>query len=194
MSTQPVLHTPSALSAPGLFSPAECQALIALAEREGFEPAAVRMASGTRPLPQVRNNERAQFAAPDWVATLWERVRALPLPGLDGEAAVGLPRELRFYRYRPGQRFRMHKDGPWTEGGLTSRLTLLVYLNDDFEGGDTGFRDFRVQPRTGSALVFVHDTWHEGSAVTADTKYVLRSDILCAPGLPPGTGESLQKQ
>lgn len=35
-------------------------------------------------------------------------------------------------------------------------------------------------PRAGSALLFIHDTWHEGAAVTAGTKYVLRSDVLYA--------------
>jgi hypothetical protein len=57
----------------------------------------------------VRNNERAQFEAPSWIALLWERLAALPLPHLDGEAAVGLPKELRFYKYSPGQRFKVHK-------------------------------------------------------------------------------------
>lgn len=72
----------------------------------------------------------------------------------------------------------MHKDGPWHENGLSSQLTLLVYLNDDFSGGNTDFRDFQVAPVPGTALLFIHDTWHEGSAVMQGTKYVLRSDVL----------------
>jgi hypothetical protein len=85
---------------------------------------------------------------------------------------------IRRARFPPGQRFKMHKDGPWHEDGLTSRLTLLVYLNDDFTGGDTDFREFRVKPEPGAALLFIHDTWHEGAAVESGTKYVLRSDVL----------------
>jgi hypothetical protein len=53
-----------------------------------------------------------------------------------------------------------------------------------FEGGDTDFRDFRVVPRTGSALLFIHDTWHEGAAVSRGVKYVLRSDVLYGPAPP----------
>ena len=82
----------------------------------------------------------------------------------------------------------MHKDGPWTEDGLTSQLTLLIYLNDGFVGGDTDFRDFRVVPKQGDALLFVHDTWHEGAAVESGVKYVLRSDVLyrSIDGTTPG--------
>ena len=92
--------------------------------------------------------------------------------------ACALPRELRFYKYDPGQRFKMHKDGPWHEDGLSSKLTFLLYLNDDFTGGMTDFRDFSVTPQRGHALLFVHDTWHEGQAVQTGVKYVLRSDVM----------------
>ncbi len=136
--------------------------------------------SGTRPMPQVRNNQRTQFAAPGWVSVLWQLVQGRPLPTIHGQRAVGLPRDLRFYAYDPGQRFKMHKDGPWHEDGLASQLTLLIYLNEDFEGGATDFRDFAVAPRAGDALLFVHDTWHEGQAITRGTKYVLRSDVMYA--------------
>lgn len=129
-------------------------------------------------MPLVRNNERVLVEDATWVALIWQRIRAVALPSLGGQIACGLPKDLRFYRYVPGQRFKMHKDGPWTEGGLTSQLTLLVYLNDGFAGGDTGFRDFRVAPKQGDALFFIHDTWHEGAAVESGVKYVLRSDVL----------------
>ena len=163
---------------PGALAPAQCEALIALANTHGFDAAQVRAASGTRAMPQVRNNQRVQFAAPDWVATLWQLLQSWPLPQVNGQRAVGLPRDLRFYAYDPGQRFKMHKDGPWLEDGLSSQLTLLIYLNEQFEGGATDFRAFKVTPRTGDALLFVHDTWHEGQEVTRGTKYVLRSDVM----------------
>jgi predicted 2-oxoglutarate/Fe(II)-dependent dioxygenase YbiX len=173
-----VPHSERVFSVPGLLSSDECAALIELAEQRGFDAASVRTVAGPQVMRNVRNNERAQFEAPSWIALLWERLAALPLPHLGGEAAVGLPKELRFYKYSPGQRFKMHKDGPWSEGGMTSRLTLLVYLSHGFEGGETDFREFKVVPQQGCGLVFIHDTWHEGAEVGRGMKYVLRSDVM----------------
>ena len=174
-------HSDRVFTVPAFLSPDECEELIDLADTHGFEAASVRTASGPRMMTSVRNNQRVMFEAPAWRAVLWERLSRLELPVIDGEKPAGLPKDLRFYKYDVGQRFKMHKDGPWSEDGLTSRLTFLVYLNDGFSGGATGFRDFVVQPAVGTALLFVHDTWHEGAAVTSGTKYVLRSDVLYVP-------------
>jgi len=35
-----------------------------------------------------------------------------------------------------------------------------------------------VVPRVGSALIFNHDTLHEGEAVATGTKYMLRTEIM----------------
>ncbi|MFM9925632.1 2OG-Fe(II) oxygenase [Variovorax sp. H27-G14] len=173
-----VAHSSRAFSIEGFLAPGECAQLVSLAEREGFASAGVRTADGPKAMPTIRNNERAMLLSPVWVELLWQRLAHAALPEVGGQVPKGLPKDLRFYKYAPGQRFKMHKDGPWHEGGLTSQLTLLVYLNGGFTGGDTDFRDFRVTPSAGSALLFLHDTWHEGAAVEAGTKYVLRSDVL----------------
>lgn len=170
--------SPLAFTVPAFLSPEECGRLIELAERRGFQPADVRTGDGAKPMPGVRNNERVLVESAQWVDLLWERLRLCDLPPLDGQRAAGLPKDLRFYKYWPGQRFKMHKDGPWIESGMTSKLTFLVYLNDAFTGGATDFRQFEVVPETGMALLFIHDTWHEGAAVLDGLKYVLRSDIL----------------
>ncbi|WP_269759142.1 2OG-Fe(II) oxygenase [Variovorax sp. E3] len=173
-----VAHSARAFSIQGFLEPEECEQLIALAEAEGFASAGVRTADGPKPMPAIRNNERAMLPSPYWVDLLWQRLGEVALPELAAQSPKGLPKDLRFYKYTPGQRFKMHKDGPWHEDGLTSQLTLLVYLNDGFTGGETDFREFRVKPEAGAALLFVHDTWHEGAAVEAGVKYVLRSDVL----------------
>lgn len=181
-----VAHSDRVFSVAGFLQAQDCAELIALAQAQGFSSADVRTARGQQAMPTIRNNERVVVDSPAWVARLWERLACIALPVLDGQHALGLPRQLRFYKYSAGQRFKMHKDGPWHEDGLTSKLTFLVYLNDGFDGGDTDFREFRVTPATGNALLFVHDTWHEGAAVIAGVKYVLRSDVMygAAPARP----------
>ncbi|MGB1014231.1 MAG: 2OG-Fe(II) oxygenase, partial [Nannocystaceae bacterium] len=102
---------------------------------------------------------------------------------------------IRFYKYLPGQRFLGHRDGRVKVRGLISRLSFLVYLNADFEGGETTFRTLgaseaqlgvpqlpiRVVPQVGDALLFEHHHWHEGTRVTSGIKYVMRSDIFYKP-------------
>ncbi len=60
--------------------------------------------------------------------------------------------------------------------GTRSWLTFMVYLCDDFEGGETTFPDLQkvIEPKAGSALLFQH----AGQRVTRGTKLVLRSDVL----------------
>lgn len=171
-------YSPRVFGIAQFLSPQECRDLIALAESSGFAAAGVRTQDGQKAMPSIRNNQRTIIEAPTWVAMLWQRLASIGLPILDGECAHSLAAELRFYKYVTGERFKMHKDGPWHENGMSSRLTFLVYLNDGFDGGDTDFRDFRVAPQQGDALLFIHDTWHEGCAVTKGVKYVLRSDVM----------------
>ena len=177
-------HSDRAFSVTGFLSESECRELIQIAQRNTFVAAAVRTDQGERFMQTIRNNDKALVEHPHWVERLWQGLRSLPLPVVHGEEALGLPRALRFYRYSPGQRFKMHKDGPWREDGRVSKLTLLVYLNDDFQGGATDFRDFVVQPETGQALLFLHNTWHEGCQVIEGHKYVLRSDVMYGPAAP----------
>jgi hypothetical protein len=121
-----VPHSERVFSVPGLLSSDECAALIELAEQRGFDAASVRTVAGPQVMRNVRNNERAQFEAPSWIELSWVRLAASPLPHPDGEAAAGLPKELRFYKHSSGQRFKVHKgaldrgrdDQPADAGGL----------------------------------------------------------------------------
>ncbi len=131
---QLIAHSDHVYSIDSFLTIAQCDALIADAESQGFGMAGVRTTAGQKMMPNIRNNERAQYPSGPWVALLWEYLSKVQLPTLDGQAAIGLPKDIRFYKYSEGQRFKMHKDGSWVEGGLTSKLTLLVYLNNDFDG------------------------------------------------------------
>lgn len=136
---------------------------------------------------------------------------------------MGINRRWRIYRYSTEgvQSFAPHIDAGFSPSGLTSdgndidwdvsngkvvsRLTLLLYLNCDFKGGETLFYTpatealglvEAVKPITGGALLFPqavgedaveyarqHWSLHEGSPVSVDSvqpKYVIRSDVLFA--------------
>jgi predicted 2-oxoglutarate/Fe(II)-dependent dioxygenase YbiX len=172
-------------------TPDECEHLIARGEALGFEAASVRTSGGPQMLTQVRNNDRVVFDDPELAASLWERVKDMLPEAIEGCRPSGLYEQFRFYRYDPGQRFKRHKDGAVeTPSGQRSRLSFLMYLNADYEGGETTFTDYtfhdgerrvhevRITPEVGLGLVFVHERWHEGTPVTRGRKYVLRTDVL----------------
>ena len=59
-----------------------------------------------------------------------------------------------------------------------SQFTLMVYLNDDLQGGETTFTRLSIKPETGTALLFFHQIEHAGAPVTTGVKYVLRTDVM----------------
>jgi predicted 2-oxoglutarate/Fe(II)-dependent dioxygenase YbiX len=165
----------------GVLSPAECDALIARIEAAGPELAPVHRAGGPVIDLGTRNNSRVMFDDPALSASLFERVRARVPAELMGMRVVGANERLRCYRYDVGQRFAPHYDGSFVrDGDERSLLTLLVYLNEGFGGGETRLLelDRAIAPRAGRALLFQHAILHEGAAVTAGVKYAIRSDVM----------------
>lgn len=120
------------------------------------------------------------------------------LPGLMEKVTylTGKPREHcespQVAKYEPGQQYRQHVDGFSSLGGPTGRkeltyggnrlVTVLIYLNNVGEGGETHFpyMNIKVPPTKGTALVFFPSTVYGEMDVQAlhaalpavDTKYV----------------------
>ncbi|WP_425396720.1 prolyl hydroxylase family protein [Aeoliella sp.] len=171
-------------------TPEECARYIQMSEDYGYEDALVSSPQGQVLRKDVRNNERVIFESDQIAEWLWERAQEFVPAEYDGRPAVGMNELLRFYRYDPGQQFNWHQDFAFErDNGEQSYLTCLVYLNDDFEGGDTSFEDsysddsfdeFSVVPREGMALFFEHAVHHKGEPVTKGRKYVLRTDVMYA--------------
>lgn len=161
------------------FTPDECDASIALAESAGFEEAPINTAYGPQVHKRVRNNTRVIMDDRLRAATLWDRIAGY-IPKQAGKwTACGVNERFRFYRYDVGQRFNWHYDGYYQrDNGERSRLTFMVYLNDEFEGGETTIEKLDVQPEKGLALLFFHHVRHKGQPVVRGRKYVLRTDVM----------------
>lgn len=178
---------------PELFSAAECAAIVAGASEHAWLPATVNSATGRVVERVVRDSSTAVLRDPALAADLYRRVRDHVPARMSGEiggrgrvgmdvAGVHVP--VRIYRYEPGQHFGLHQDQSYFgEDGTKSLLTLMVYLNEDFGGGETDFPEQGqlIVPRTGTALLFQHMLLHAGNRVTSGSKLVLRSDVLYRP-------------
>jgi hypothetical protein len=77
-------------------------------------------------------------------------------------------------RYSPGQYYHEHYDGG-TESARA--ISVLIYLNDDYEGGEIEFINFnhKIKPKAGTVMLFPsgYAYRHIAHSVVSGTKYVI---------------------
>ncbi|OMQ12592.1 2OG-Fe(II) oxygenase [[Flexibacter] sp. ATCC 35103] len=158
----------------------ECNKLIEKSEQVGFQEAEINIDGAQTMMKMVRNNERIMYQDDDYASFLWKKLQPHVKSEVGNSVAIGLNEMFRFYKYNPGQRFKMHRDGSYKRSESEySYYTFLIYLNDSYEGGETKFASGEIiMPKTGTALIFEHSQRHEGAALISGIKYVLRSDIM----------------
>ena len=161
-----------------LFSSAECDYLRRLADPR-FEASTVNDSQGQMIADPIRTSDGATL---HWmiedpaVHTLNRRLAAATATQWDqGEA-------IQILRYKPGQQYRPHFD--FVRASENQRvLTALVWLNDDYDGGETAFikTGLSVQGRKGDCLIFRNAladrnvdplSEHAGLPVTRGTKFL----------------------
>lgn len=161
------------------FDGEECEANIALAESMGFGDAPINSRFGPQIRKDVRNNTRVMLDDQAKADALWPRLRDYVPLRLGNWEACGVNERFRYYRYEVGQQFDWHYDGCFErDNGERSFLTVLIYLNEGFTGGETTIENLDIIPCRGMALVFVHQMLHKGQPVITGQKYVLRTDVM----------------
>ena len=103
-------------------------------------------------------------------------------PGFNSHPLPGAPdttshREaLRIIQYEAGQHYGFHHD----QGTMRSReeyhreISVILYLTDDFEGGETSFVHSNFKPKKGEAIIFPSN-WcfvHQGNPVIKGKKRI----------------------
>ncbi|ESP04148.1 hypothetical protein LOTGIDRAFT_170981 [Lottia gigantea] len=170
-----------------VFTPEECKDFIKITEKRGYEKALVTISSGRQILmTKVRNSDRCIVNSHEEAEKIWQRIKDFIPSQWKKRPVLGLNERLSFLRYNGGGYFKPHFDGSSiTENGGESYITILLYLNEGFDGGSTTFistknEKERVEfvPQTGSILVFQHDILHEGSELIKGRKYAMRTDVM----------------
>ena len=176
----------------------ECEQLIALSERRGYEQALVNVGNGIQvAMSDVRRSSRWMVDSESAADALWRRIeRHVPdivaksrrgKGATAGWYASGLNERLRFLKYNPGDYFAPHQDGSFEAKGQVSQMTVMLYLNSAGKGGETKFlnphggdgsRTVDVVPRRGLCLVFDHRLLHEGALLLKGVKYAVRTDVM----------------
>jgi prolyl 4-hydroxylase len=176
---QPLSTAPRAAACEGFMTAAEC-AYLCKALKPALQPSmVVDPATGAMVPHPVRSSDAATFGvfAEDLVVNALNR-RIAAVSGTRLEQ--GEP--LQLLRYRPGGEYKPHMDALPADPNQRV-LTALVYLSDDYEGGETSFPRTGLSYRggTGDALIFRNATadgrpdpltLHAGLPVTKGTKYL----------------------
>jgi len=168
-----------------------CDWLIARA-RDQLKPAATlerdQTDQRTRTISDHRTNSAAVISILEGgvvMAVIAERIaRALKVPTEVFEAP-------QVFHYATGQQYQLHID--YIEGAEAQRIaTFLIYLNADFEAGETWFSipDLKVKPGKGGAVYFANVdlegrpdplSLHAGTAPTRGEKWLLSQWIRDRP-------------
>jgi prolyl 4-hydroxylase len=143
----------------------------------------------------VRRSHNAGFA----IVSEWPFVRAINLriaAATGTDVDCGEP--LQVLRYRPSDEYRPHCDA--IAGMANPRvLTALIWLSDDYSGGETHFDALEISERgrSGDLLLFANTrpdgspdprTRHSGAPVTSGVKYMASRWIRARPSGPEGFG------
>jgi prolyl 4-hydroxylase len=168
---------------PGLLTDAECDAMIEVID------GSLRKSTTTRGPADYRTSRTCGLrrAAPETIADIDQRLASLI--GCD----VAFSEPMQGQRYDPGEYFKGHTDwfasgtkeyGTYTKTGGQRTWTVMIYLNDVEEGGETRFesigRDFKPAKGLGVAWNNLgldgagnRATFHEAMPVTRGRKYII---------------------
>ncbi len=190
----------------------ECRRFIELTESLGYLPdAAVSLPRS------VRHNHNATWVVDEQTdGIIWRRCQDFTTVDrgfFEDKKALGLNARFRFYRYERGDFFKPHTDGAWPGSRAIGRqlipnaypdrfsqMSVLLFLSDGFEGGDTLFlvnennssrparnQDeaewVKVRTPVGGALCFPHGLHplhrlHSSEEIVSGVKYIIRTDML----------------
>jgi len=184
--TKEILHVPHSI--PGhiqilkqVLTKEECATLITATEEAGFHIASYQTDKG---YSDIRKSHRCLIDSRQFVQRLFDRLHSyLPQTFREGTLKCIYDR-LRILKYAVGDEFRAHKDGKTIDVDASiSKLSLLIYLNDDYSGGYTEFMNGNkewvpITPETGMVVIYDQNLLHRVPSLQSGCKYVIRSELM----------------
>jgi len=166
-----IIHIPRAIT------PAVCQMYIQQGDRVGWSATNI---GELNPL-----YSRSQAAMYIDIAALFAAIQPRAPHTLDGlEIAALAPARTACMRYSQGEFFGLHTDAPYVApDGALSKLSFILYLNADYQGGETFFPEpgLAVSPEVGKILLFPPGIAHMSKPIVQGAKYIVRSEVLYRP-------------
>ena len=167
-------------SIPSVFTNYECEKLIALAEKGGFLQINENEYNGRKSLRFLKNDHQLSYLIFSKI------INFIPQTYL-GKTFFYVNPLLRFLKYNKGDYFELHRDGQYEDDkGNISLITVLIYLNCDYEGGKTTFylhnnenkNPIILNPEIGLVSLMDQRILHEVPKLESGIKYVIRTELM----------------
>jgi hypothetical protein len=160
----------------------ECDVVIQCAKKSGLTKSSLLFQSNTK--IYTSNNTDNRISSETWLENTYHPI--LKKISEINTNLTGLPENIQedlvVVKYNTGGKFNAHYDASDTYNGQRY-TTLIIYLNDDFEGGETVFTkiDKTIKPKKGNGILFYNtdvsgkilvDSLHKGNPIIAGEKWI----------------------
>ncbi len=172
--------TAPVLTAPRIFEPELCEALIGLHQADGGQFSGVMRDAGDRTvmvMDELKKRRDVIVGDPELVSAIQARLERRLYPLIKLALGFTVTRIERFlvscYDADDGGVFHPHRDNT-TQATAYRKFACSLNLNADFEGGDLRFAEFgpaTYRPPVGGAVVFSCALMHEALRVTKGRRY-----------------------
>jgi len=160
-------------------TPKECAALITFSEQKGYKESIANSQGGSKTFTGIRHSYKYLHYDTHLAKQLWKPLKSYCDIPEDNSIAIGIHERFRFYKYQKGHRFDRHYDTKYSRNNLEeSKLSFVIYLNEEFEGGETQFDTITITPKAGMLLCFPQQLMHAGTPILSGIKYIIRSEIM----------------
>ena len=124
-----------------VFNEFECSQLIDFSENIGYSEALVNLGFGyKKSLNEFRNHSKLTIDNKLMANYILNRIKDIIPNKFNNRKLIDINERLRFLKYSPNQYFGAHYDGMYVrKNGERSLITIMIYLNDNFDGGNITF-------------------------------------------------------
>lgn len=175
------------LSLKKCFTKKECKTLIKISEDIGYKKASLYTDSGGKEhfYEDYRKSERCIIDDEKYAKILEKRIYDYIPKVYANKRYDSINPRFRFLKYENQGCFSRHRDSNYQTDSTISSITILIYLNSDYEGGYTKFFsnptdnvEYTLNPKSGMVCLMDQDIGHEVPFLTSGVKYVVRTELM----------------
>ena len=169
-----------------VFSDEECSNLIIYSESIGYVQASSYIDKYKKEhfFLEIRKSLRCIIDSINFAKILYKRIAHIIPNNYNNITFCEINPRFRFLKYNSGDHFEKHTDEHYkNDKNEISLITVLIYLNNDYEGGNTKFlfdnnNEISIMPKIGLICLMDQNILHEVPKLVSGIKYVIRTELM----------------